>query len=77
MRTGAAKAEAPAKPKPIRQQEAIRRETREIPASQHGRVRALTRYGMTRAQVARLYEVGVDEIERIIRGSTTSRRASA
>jgi hypothetical protein len=77
MPKGAAKAEAPAKPKPIRQQPAIRRETREIPASQQGRVRALTRYGMTKAQVARLYEVGVDEIERIIRGSTTSRRASA
>jgi hypothetical protein len=45
----------------------IRRETREIPATQLGRVRALTRYGMTRAQVAELYGVTVDEIERIIR----------
>ena len=45
---------------------AIRRETREIPASQHGRVRALTSYGMTQEQVAELYGVTVDEIERIM-----------
>ncbi len=45
------------------------RETRQIPASQFGRVRALTRYGMTRAQVAELHGVIVDEIEKIIRRS--------
>ena len=40
---------------------AIRRETREIPS-----VRALTSYGMTQEQVAELYGVTVDEIERIM-----------
>jgi hypothetical protein len=50
----------------MRRTAAIRRETREIPASQHGRVRALTNYGMTPEQVAELYGVTVDEIERII-----------
>jgi hypothetical protein len=64
---GAAKAEVPAEPKPLRRTAVIRRETREIPATQLGRVRTLTRYGMTRAQVAELYGVTVDEIERIIR----------
>ena len=64
---GAAKVEVPAEPKPLRRTAVIRRETREIPATQLGRVRALTRYGMTRAQVAELYGVTVDEIERIIR----------
>ena len=43
------------------------RETREIPVSQFGRVRTLTSYGMTREQVAELYGVAVDEIDRIIR----------
>jgi hypothetical protein len=37
-----------------------------IPASQLGRVRALMNYGMTREQVAELYGVAVDEVERII-----------
>jgi hypothetical protein len=36
-------------------------------ASQIGRIRALTSYGMTRAQVAELYGVSVDEIERVVR----------
>jgi hypothetical protein len=75
MPTSAAKVEAPAESKPIRQR-VVRRETREIPASQHGRVRALTSYGMTREQVAELYRVTVDEIERIQRRGT-SRLASA
>ena len=43
------------------------RETRQIPVSQFGRVRTLTSYGMTGAQVAELYGVAVDEIDRIIR----------
>ena len=42
------------------------RATRQIPVSQFGRVRTLTSYGMTRAQVAELYGVAVDEIDRII-----------
>jgi hypothetical protein len=43
-----------------------RRETHKIPASQFGRVRALVDYGMTRTQVAELYGVGIDEVERIL-----------
>jgi len=63
-----AKVEVPAEPKPIQRRAAIRRETRGIPASQLGRVRALTNYGMTQEQVAELYGVTVDQIERIMRG---------
>jgi hypothetical protein len=62
-----AKVAPPAEPKPIPPRAPIRRETREIPASQFGRVRALTNYGMRRAQVAELYGVTVDEVERVIR----------
>ncbi len=40
-----------------------------------GRVRALTSYGMTRAQVAELYDVSIDEIERIIRGPVYSSKS--
>jgi hypothetical protein len=65
-----ARVEPAAEPKQKRRTAAIRRETRGIPASQFGRVRALTRYGMTRAQVAELYGVTVDEIERIISRSS-------
>ena len=71
----AAKGEALAEVKPIRQQRTVRRETGSIPASQFGRVRALASYGMTPAQVAEYYGVGVDEIERIIRQSNSSRFA--
>jgi hypothetical protein len=61
-----AKVEPAAEPKQIRRTAAIRREACEIPASQFGRVRALTKYGMTQAQVAELYGVTAHEIERII-----------
>ena len=67
MPTSAAKVEAPTDQKQVRRRAAIARETREIPASQHGRVRTLRSYGMTREQVAELYGVTVDEIERISR----------
>ena len=60
-----AKVEPAAEPKQIRRKAATKREVREIPASQFGRVRTLTKYGMTQAQVAELYGVAVDEIERI------------
>ena len=63
---GTAKVEPAAEPKQIRRTAAIGRETRQIPVSQFGRVRALTKYGMTQAQVAELYGVTVNEIERII-----------
>jgi hypothetical protein len=62
MRTSAAKVEAPTDQKQMRRGAAIRRETREIPASQHGRIRALTSYGMTQEQVADLYGVTVDAV---------------
>jgi len=62
-----AKVEPAVEPKQIRRRATAKRETREIPVSQFGRVRTLTAYGMTRAQVAELYGVAVDEIERIIR----------
>ena len=65
----AAKVKAPAR------QRTVGRKIREIPASQFGRVRALATYGMTWAQVAELYAVGVDEIERIIRRADSSRIA--
>jgi hypothetical protein len=61
-----AKVKPAVEPKQIRQAAAMGRETRQIPASQFGRVRTLTKYGMTQAQVAELYGVTVDEIERII-----------
>ena len=61
-----AKVEPAAEPKQIRRKAATKREVREIPASQFGRVQTLTKYGMTQAQVAELYGVAVDEIERII-----------
>jgi len=66
MPMSAAKVEEPADQKQVRRRAAVRRETREMPASQHGRVRALTSYGMTREQVADLYGVTVNEIERIM-----------
>jgi len=71
----AAETEAPAQPKPTPRQRTVRRETRTIPASQFGRIRALTSYGMTQAQVAALYGVRVEEIERIVRERNSGRRA--
>jgi hypothetical protein len=38
-----------------------------IPRSQFARIRAWRRYGMTAQQVAEVYGVAVDEIERILR----------
>lgn len=62
----AVEAEVPAAPKLMRPRPAAKR-SRAVPASQIGRVRTLTRYGMTPAQVAELYDVTVAEIERIIK----------
>ena len=64
-----AQVEIPVDPKPIRRKAVTRSETGSVPASQAGRVRALTSYGMTPAQVAELYGVRLEEIERIIRGT--------
>jgi hypothetical protein len=41
--------------------------TRSVPASQVARIRTWVKYGMTVAQVARVYGVAVGEIERILR----------
>jgi len=70
-----ARVEPAAEPKQKRRTAAIRRETRGIPVSQFGRVRALAKYGMTRAQVADLYVVTIDEIERIIRHPDQPRKS--
>jgi hypothetical protein len=40
---------------------------REIPRSQFGRIRTMVKYGMTVAQVAKVYGVAADEIARIFR----------
>ena len=40
--------------------------TPRIPKSQFARIRAWRRYGMTARQVAKVYEVSIDEIERIL-----------
>ena len=70
-----AKGEASVEPKFVRRQRTVRRDIGAIPASQFGRIRALTSYGMTQAQVAELYGVGVDEIERVIGQSNSTRIA--
>ena len=72
---GTAEVEPAAEPNQKRRTAAIQRETRGIPASQFGRVRALTNYGMTRAQVADLYVVTIDEIEGIIRHPDQPRKS--
>jgi hypothetical protein len=40
---------------------------REIPRSKFARIRGLVKYGMTVSQVAKVYGVAVDKIERILR----------
>ena len=62
-----AEVEAPTKAKPTRHKQVVRRHGGTIPPSQLGRVRALASYGMTRAQVAELYDVTIEEIDRIIK----------
>jgi hypothetical protein len=70
-----AKVEPPPEPKPIRRKKAPRRHADAIPSSQLGRVRALANYGMTRAQVAELYGVTTEEIDRIVEEQTYKTRA--
>ena len=48
---------------PVESQERI---TSEIPTSQFARIRAWVKYGMSVAQVAGVYGVAVDVIERIL-----------
>jgi hypothetical protein len=57
--------EAPLKPAKERRL-VVKRERTKIPESQFGRIRALANYGMTRAQVAKLYGVPVSVIDRIV-----------
>jgi hypothetical protein len=60
-------AEAAVAPVPTRRKAAARRPTVTVPPSQIGRVRALATYGMTPVQVAELYGVTADEIDRILK----------
>jgi hypothetical protein len=55
-------------PEPVQQKMPPRRRTAAVPSSQIGRIRALATYGMTHEQVADLYGVTVDEIERVLDG---------
>ena len=73
--TKAGEVETPARSKPTRRRQTVRREAGTIPAPQFGHIRALTSYGMTQAQVAELYGVSVDETERIVRVPNSSRSA--
>ena len=57
---------------PVRHQEGAAQVTEpstpiQIPSSQFARIRAWVKYGMTAAQVAGMYGVAVDAIERILR----------
>jgi hypothetical protein len=60
-------------PEPVRQQQGEApgssepRMTTEIPNSQFANIRAWVKYGMTAAQVAAIYGVTVDVVERILR----------
>jgi hypothetical protein len=60
-------AETPATPPRERQMGAEEEDPAKIPASDHGRVRVLAKYGMTLQQVADLYEVPRSEVTRIVR----------
>jgi len=73
QRLATAEAETPPKPKPSPREPATRRRGA-VPPSQIGRVRVLATYGMTTAQVAELYGVTVDEIERVLGGSAVNRK---
>ena len=62
-------------PAPVRNEEVVApvnsepRTTRQIPRSQHARIRTWVEYGMTIPQVAEVYGVAVGVIERIFRQS--------
>jgi hypothetical protein len=55
-----------AEPKPEMKSAIAKQRMPRLLPSQFGRVRALTRYGMTPAQVAELYGVLIAEVEQII-----------
>jgi hypothetical protein len=57
---------------PVRRRAVARRPGKAVPPSQIGRVRTLATYGMTPKQVAELYGVSVDEINRILKAPAYS-----
>jgi hypothetical protein len=66
--------EPPTEPTPGATSAVVQQRTpmRQIPASQLGRVQALTSYGMTPRQVAELYKVPIEEVERVRRRQMTA-----
>jgi len=61
---------------PVRRPTAAKRPAKTaVPPSQIGRVRTLATYGMTPKQVAELYGVSVDEINRILKAPTYSAKS--
>jgi hypothetical protein len=60
------KPEAPASSALRQRQSDTLRKARKIPKSAHGRIKALTMYGMTAREVAKLYGVPVSDIARIV-----------
>jgi hypothetical protein len=71
----AAAAEAPPRPELAPRAPAARRGRGTVPSSQFGRVRVLATYGMTTEQVAELYGVTADEVERILTGAAVGRKS--
>jgi hypothetical protein len=65
-------ADHPVDPQPIRRRAIVKRSGNAVPPSQIGRVRTLATYGMTPQQVAELYGVTVDEINRILKAPAYS-----
>jgi hypothetical protein len=53
-------------PESVQRKMPSRRRTTAVPSSQIGRIRTLATYGMTHEQVAELYGVTVDEIDRVL-----------
>jgi len=62
----AVKSEAPASAALTRRRSDVRRKVKRIPASAHGRIKALVTYGMTVDDVAGLYGVPASDIARIV-----------
>jgi hypothetical protein len=60
------KAEAPASAALTQRRGDARRKAQRIPKSAHGRIKALTTYGVTVEDVAGLYGVPVSDIARIV-----------
>jgi hypothetical protein len=65
-------AEPPRPAQPVRRRAVARRPAGTVPPTQIGRVRTLATYGMTPAQVAELYGVTTEEINRILKAPVYS-----